>query len=75
MVLNLNQAYVHIIDFCKIYIIFTLVLEKDTVLLQLCVEQGNGFNVPFVIKCTYLSLNKKDPSHIFLKQCTLIGTC
>ena len=43
----------------KLDIIFTLVLEKVTVLVQFCVEPGNGCNVPFVMKCSYLSLNQR----------------
>ena len=58
-VLNLNQPHAHTGNFSKLFITFTLVLEKDTVLVQFCVQPGNGSNVPFVIKCAYLSLNQR----------------
>ena len=75
MVLNLHQPHVHIINFGKLYIIFTLVLEKDTVLVQFCVELGNGSNVPFHIKMRISVSQPKDLSHTFLKQFDLIETC
>ena len=72
--LDLNQPHVHIVNFRKLYIIFTLVLEKDTALVQFCVELSNGSNVPFVIKMRIPFSQPDDLSHIFLKQSILVDT-
>ena len=62
-------------NFGKFYIISTLLLEKDTVLVQFCVELGNGSNVLFVTKMRKSSSPPKDLSYIFLKQSILVDTC